>query len=63
IQSGLRASLAQIVQIVGPRLDLSDYAAYNLPKEILQHATHLNVSQKQSVRVSNVSNTTKHDNG
>ncbi|CAF1081738.1 unnamed protein product [Adineta steineri] len=63
IQSGRRASLAQIVQIVGPRLDLSDYAAYNLPKEILQHATNLNVSQKQSVRVSNVSNTTKHDNG
>ncbi len=33
LRHGRRASLAEIVQIVAPRLDLNDYAAYNLPKE------------------------------
>ncbi len=33
LRHGRRASLAEIVQVVAPRLDLNDYAAYNLPKE------------------------------
>ncbi|CAF4860792.1 unnamed protein product, partial [Rotaria magnacalcarata] len=33
LRHGQRASLAEIVRIVGPRLDLNDYAAYNLPKQ------------------------------
>ncbi|CAM4808397.1 unnamed protein product [Rotaria magnacalcarata] len=36
LRHGQRASLAEIVRIVGPRLDLNDYAAYNLPKQIKQ---------------------------
>ena len=35
LRHGRRASRGEIVQIVGPRLDLNDYAAYNLPKESL----------------------------
>jgi hypothetical protein len=35
LRHGRRASFAEIVEIVAPRLDLNDYAAYNLPKESL----------------------------
>ncbi|CAF4252633.1 unnamed protein product, partial [Rotaria sp. Silwood2] len=63
LRHGRRASLAEIVQIVGPRLDLNDYAAYNLPKEILQQATHLMLPQRQPNNVSNMSNVMKQDSG
>ena len=72
LRHGRRASLAEIVQIVGPRLDLNDYAAYNLPKEstfksifrfylfyslVLQHATHQPLPQRQP------NNAVKQDSG
>ncbi|CAF3670362.1 unnamed protein product [Rotaria sp. Silwood1] len=63
LRHGRRASLAEIVQIVGPRLDLNDYAAYNLPKEILQQATHLILPQRQSDNILHLSNVTKQDSG
>ncbi|CAF3950478.1 unnamed protein product [Rotaria sordida] len=63
LRHGRRASLAEVVQIVGPRLDLNDFAAYNLPKEILQQATHLILPQRQSHNVSNMSNVMKQDGG
>ncbi|CAF2063432.1 unnamed protein product [Rotaria magnacalcarata] len=58
LRHGQRASLAEIVRIVGPRLDLNDYAAYNLPKQtkpytILQQAK---ISSNASGRVSRTSN-------
>lgn len=34
-----RASLAEIVQVIAPRLDLNDYASYNLPRDILKQVT------------------------
>ncbi|UJR09280.1 hypothetical protein I4U23_013525 [Adineta vaga] len=63
LRHGRRASLGEIVQIVGPRLDLNDYAAYNLPKEILQHATNPNIPQRQPVHHSNMSTAIKQDHG
>ncbi|CAF5022629.1 unnamed protein product [Rotaria sp. Silwood1] len=58
-----RASLAETLQFVGLRLDLNDYDAYDLPKEILQQATNLMIPQRQSVNVSNTSNVMRKDNG
>ncbi|CAF3588026.1 unnamed protein product [Rotaria sp. Silwood1] len=58
-----RASLAEILQIVGLRLDLHDYAGYNLPKEILQQATHLILRQRQPKYIINMLNAMKEDSG
>ena len=33
LRHGRRASMTDIVRTVGPRLDLNDYAPYNLPTE------------------------------
>ncbi|CAF2018271.1 unnamed protein product [Rotaria magnacalcarata] len=52
LRHGQRASLAEIVRIVGPRLDLNDYAAYNLPKQILEKATNLMIPSSQTIDVS-----------
>ncbi|CAF2098861.1 unnamed protein product [Rotaria magnacalcarata] len=58
LRHGQRASLVEIVRIVGSRLDLNDYAAYNLPKQtkpytILQklksHRTHPVVSRTSNL--------------
>ncbi|CAF1410039.1 unnamed protein product [Rotaria sp. Silwood1] len=57
-----QASLAETLQFVGLRLDLNDYDAYGLPKEILQQATNLMIPQRQSVNVSNTSNVMRKDN-
>ncbi|CAF2052413.1 unnamed protein product [Rotaria magnacalcarata] len=51
LRHGQRASLAEIVRIVGPRLDLNDYAAYNLPKQILEKATNLMIPSSQPIDV------------
>ncbi|CAF1317742.1 unnamed protein product [Adineta ricciae] len=63
LRHGRRASLGEIVQIVGPRLDLNDYAAYNLPKEILQQLPTPPVPLKQMVYNSNMPHPTRQDYG
>ncbi|CAF3353793.1 unnamed protein product [Rotaria socialis] len=63
LRHGRRASLAEIVQIVGPRLDLNDYAAYNLPKEILDKAVNIMIPTRQPNHAPIMPNAMKPESG